>query len=160
MTSLERTFILFKPDSLERGVVGEILSRFERKGLVISGMKLIHVSDAQINKHYEEHLGKPFLPGLIQYIQSGPVIAAVLSGKNAVETVRKMLGATDPGKADVGTIRGDFGQDISRNLVHGSDSVASAEREIAIYFEPSEVSSHLPAKIDWQFEASPRTIKV
>ncbi|MCG3151247.1 MAG: Nucleoside diphosphate kinase [bacterium] len=157
---LERTFILFKPDALERGVVGEILSRFERKGLVLSGMKLIHVSDEQINKHYEEHLGKPFLPGLIQYIQSGPVIAAVLTGKNAVETVRKMLGATDPGKADVGTIRGDYGQDISRNLVHGSDSPASAEREIAIYFQPSELSSHLPARIDWQFESSPRNITV
>ena len=154
--TLERTFIMFKPDSLERGVVGEIISRFERKGLVLSGLKLLQVSDAQINEHYAEHQGKPFLPGLIKYIQSGPVIAGVLVGKNAVETVRKMLGATDPGKADVGTIRGDYGQDISRNLVHGSDSVASAEREIGIYFKLEELSGHLPAKIDWQFETSPR----
>ncbi|MEO7995019.1 MAG: nucleoside-diphosphate kinase [bacterium] len=158
--TLERTFIMFKPDALERGVIGEILARFERKGLVLGGLKLLHVSDAQINDHYAEHQGKPFLPGLIKYIQSGPVVAGVLVGKNAVETVRGMLGATDPGKAGVGTIRGDYGQDISRNLVHGSDSAASAEREIAIYFGAGECSSHLPARIDQLFEQSPRTTTV
>ncbi|HYE80052.1 MAG TPA: nucleoside-diphosphate kinase [bacterium] len=155
---MQRTFIMFKPDAVERGVVGEILSRFERKGLVLAGLKLLHVSDAQIKEHYKEHEGKPFLPGLIQYIQSGPVIAGVLVGKDAVATVRRLLGATDPGKADVGTIRGDYGQDISRNLVHGSDSPESAEREIAIYFTPDEVSPQLPVRIDQQFEASPRTV--
>lgn len=158
--NLDRTFIMFKPDALERGVVGEILSRFERKGLVLTGLKLLHATDEQLARHYREHVGKPFLPGLLRYIQSGPVIAGVLTGKNAVETVRGMLGATDPGKAAVGTIRGDYGQDISRNLVHGSDSPAAAEFEISIYFRPEELSPQLPMRIDWLFEESPRSSTV
>lgn len=149
---MEKTFAMIKPDAVQRGLVGPIISRYEAKGLRIAGMKIMQVTEEIARQHYAEHVEKPFFPGLLQYITSGPVVALVLEGKNAVEEVRKMNGATNPLQAACGTIRGDYAQEVGRNVVHGSDSVASAEREIAIYFTEDEVLDyeHLPAK--WMFE--------
>ncbi len=149
---MEKTFAMIKPDAVQRGLVGPIISRYEAKGLRIAGMKIMQVTEEIAKQHYAEHVEKPFFPGLLQYITSGPVVALVLEGKNAVEEVRKMNGATNPLQAACGTIRGDYAQEVGRNVVHGSDSVASAEREIAIYFTEDEVLDyeHLPAK--WLFE--------
>ena len=147
-----KTFAMIKPDAVQRGLVGTIIGRYEAKGLRIAGMKIMQVTDEIAKQHYAEHVEKPFFPGLLQYITSGPVVALVLEGKNAVEEVRKMNGATNPLNAACGTIRGDFAQEVGRNVVHGSDSVESAAREIAIYFGEDEVLEydHLPAK--WMFE--------
>ena len=149
---MEKTFAMIKPDAVQRGLVGTIIGRYEAKGLRIAGIKIMQVTDEIAKQHYAEHVEKPFFPGLLQYITSGPVVALVLEGKNAVEEVRKMNGATNPLNAACGTIRGDFAQEVGRNVVHGSDSVASAAREIAIYFGEDEVLEydHLPAK--WMFE--------
>ena len=149
---MEKTFAMIKPDAVQRGLVGPIISRYEAKGLRIAGMKIMQVTEEIAKQHYAEHVEKPFFPGLLQYITSGPVVALVLEGKNAVEEVRKMNGATNPLQAACGTIRGDYAQEVGRNVVHGSDSVASAEREIAIYFTEDEVLDyeHLPEK--WLFE--------
>ncbi len=149
---MEKTFAMIKPDAVQRGLVGTIIGRYEAKGLRIAGMKIMQVTDEIAKQHYAEHVEKPFFPGLLQYITSGPVVALVLEGKNAVEEVRKMNGATNPLNAACGTIRGDFAQEVGRNVVHGSDSVESAAREIAIYFGEDEVLEydHLPAK--WMFE--------
>lgn len=149
---MEKTFAMIKPDGVQRGLVGTIISRYEAKGLRIAAMKLMQVTDEMAKQHYAEHVEKPFFPGLLSYITSGPVVALVLEGKNAVAEVRKLNGATNPLEAACGTIRGDFAQEVGRNVVHGSDSVVSAEHEIAIYFGKDEVVSyeHLPAK--WMFE--------
>lgn len=149
---MEKTFAMIKPDAVQRGLVGTIIGRYEAKGLRIAGMKIMQVTDEIAKQHYAEHVEKPFFPGLLQYITSGPVVALVLEGKNAVEEVRKMNGATNPLNAACGTIRGDFAQEVGRNVVHGSDSVESAAREIAIYFGEDEVLEYdyLPAK--WMFE--------
>jgi nucleoside-diphosphate kinase len=136
----ERTLILLKPDAGARGLLGEVITRFERKGLVIESAKLIMVSESLAKKHYAEHQGKPFFDGLIRYIMAGPVLAMVISGKDAVSVCRTVIGATDPKKAAPGTIRGDLAMDIGRNLVHGSDSPESAKREIALWFEPRELT--------------------
>jgi len=143
---------MIKPDGVQRGLTGEILSRFEKKGLKIKGLKFIKVTEQIAAKHYQEHQGKPFYPHLIKYITSGPVVVMVLSGQNAVQEVRKINGATKPLDALPGTIRGDMAQDIGRNVVHGSDSVESAQREIAIYFTPDELTEYdyLPEK--WLYE--------
>lgn len=137
----ERTLILLKPDAGARGLMGQIIDRFERKGLVIEAAKLVSVGEALAKKHYAEHEGKPFFDGLIRYIMAGPVLAMVVSGKDAVSVCRAVIGATDPKKAAPGTIRGDLAMDIGRNLVHGSDSAESARREIALWFEPREFTS-------------------
>lgn len=134
----ERTLILLKPDAVARGLVGDIVHRFERKGLVIDAAKLVNVAEGLAKKHYAEHEGKPFFDGLIRYIMAGPVLAMVISGKDAVSVCRTVIGATDPKKAAPGTIRGDLAIDIGRNLVHGSDSAESAAREIALWFEARE----------------------
>lgn len=149
---MEKTFAMIKPDGVQRGMVGTIISRYEAKGLRIAAMKLMQVTDEMAKQHYAEHVEKPFFPGLLSYITSGPVVALVLEGKNAVAEVRKLNGATNPLEAACGTIRGDFAQEVGRNVVHGSDSVVSAEHEIAIYFGKDEVLNyeHLPAK--WMFE--------
>lgn len=139
MLTEERTFVAIKPDGVERGLIGEILTRFERKGFKILGMKLLMVSDKQAAKHYAEHNGKPFYTRLVKYIQSGPVVAMVIKGFNAVESVRHIVGATSPLKADVGTIRADYAQVMEYNVIHASDSIESAEREIAIYFDENEL---------------------
>ena len=139
---MERTLILVKPDGIQRGLAGEIIGRFERKGLRIAGLKLIQIDRELANRHYAEHVGKGFFNGLVDYITSSPVIAAVLVGPGAVGAVRTLLGATNPLEAAPGTIRSDFGVEKGRNLVHASDGPESAEREIGLFFAAGEV-------IDW-----------
>ncbi len=136
---MERTFVAIKPDGVKRGLIAKVLGRFEDKGYKIIGLKMLWPTQEIAAKHYEEHYGKPFYPGLISYITSGPIIAIVLEGPNVVAGVRHILGATKPDDAAPGTIRADFALTMERNIVHGSDSVQSAEREINIYFSPEEI---------------------
>ncbi|RME58723.1 MAG: nucleoside-diphosphate kinase [Caldilineae bacterium] len=131
---MERTFVIVKPDAVQRGLIGEIISRFERRGLKIVGMKFMQVSEELARKHYAVHEGKPFFDGLIQYITSAPVVAMVLEGTNAIAAARKTMGATKPTDAEPGTIRADFGLEIGRNLVHGSDGPETAAFEIGLWF--------------------------
>lgn len=139
MRAEERTFVAIKPDGVQRGLIGDVIRRFETKGYKVTALKMLTVSDVQAKAHYAEHEGKPFYERLIRYIQSGPIVAMVVEGYNAVAGVRHLMGSTDPDKAEVGTIRADFAQVMEYNVVHGSDSVESAEREIAIYFKPEEI---------------------
>lgn len=149
---MERTLILVKPDAMQRGLAGEIITRFERRGLRIIALRLMQVDRATARKHYGEHAGKPFFDGLVDYITSSPIIAAVLEGPNAVAAARQTMGSTRPTEAAPGTIRGDFGVEVGRNLVHGSDSAVSAKREIGIFF-PGERLKSWPRDIDrWAFE--------
>lgn len=136
---VEQTLILCKGDAVQRGLVGEIISRFEHRGFVLTAMKLLNVSEDIAKKHYAEHEGKPFFKSLVSYITSAPIIAMVITGESAIEACRQTIGATDPRKAAPGTIRADLAQTIGRNLVHGSDSPDSAKREVAIWFTPSEL---------------------
>jgi len=136
---MERTFIALKPDAVQRGLIGEIILRFEKNGFKIIGLKFVLLDRETAEKHYAEHLGKPFFEKLVKFITSGPIVVMVVKGKNAVEVSRRMMGATDPSKADVGTIRADFAQIMERNVIHGSDSKESAEREIKIHFKDSEL---------------------
>ncbi|MBV9319510.1 MAG: nucleoside-diphosphate kinase [Mycobacterium sp.] len=132
----ERTLLLIKPDGIDRRLVGEIISRVERKGLVIAALELRDVSDELARQHYAEHEGKPFFASLLEFITSGPVVAAIVEGPRAVTALRQIAGGTDPvEKAAPGSIRGDFGLETQFNLVHGSDSVDSAQREIALWFD-------------------------
>ncbi len=147
---LERTLILLKPDAVARGLIGEIVSRYERKGLVIESAKLVQVSEALAKKHYAEHEGKPFFPGLVKYIMAGPTFAMVVAGRDAVAQCRALNGATDPKKAAPGTIRADLAMDIGRNLVHASDSVESAKREIELWFKTEE-NAHTRER-NWIYE--------
>jgi nucleoside-diphosphate kinase len=139
--STQRTLILIKPDAMQRGLAGEVISRLERRGLKIVGLKLIHIDDPLARRHYAEHEGKPFLESLVQFITASPVVAGVIEGPNAVEAVRATMGATDPQKAAPGTIRGDLALYIQNNLIHGSDSPESAQREIALFFKDGEIVS-------------------
>ena len=139
MIRVENTLILLKPDAVDRGLCGEIIARFERRGLKILGMKMLKLSKEQAEIHYIEHLGKPFLPELIDFITSGPLVAMVLQGENAIKLARNMMGVTNPLDALPGTIRGDFSTSVRKNVIHGSDGPASAEREIKIYFAESEI---------------------
>jgi nucleoside-diphosphate kinase len=136
---VERTLIIVKPDAMQRGLAGEILARFERRGLRVAGLKLIHITPELAARHYAEHQGKGFYEGLIRYITSSPVIVGALEGPGAVLAVRQSLGSTKPLEAAPGTIRGDLALVVAFNLVHGSDSVASAEREVALFFRPEEL---------------------
>jgi nucleoside-diphosphate kinase len=136
---MDRTLVLVKPDAMERNLGGAILARLEAAGLKIVALKLLHIDEKLANRHYAVHIGKPFFQDLITYITSYPVIAAVFTGNSAVEVARKTMGATDPRKAEPGTIRRDFGVDIQRNAVHGSDSPENAEIEINLYFKKSEI---------------------
>ena len=149
---MERTLILLKPDALQRGLAGEIISRMEQRGLKFVGMKLMQLDDATARRHYAEHEGKPFLDSLIGFITSGPLIAAALEGPNAIELVRKQMGATDPQNADSGTIRGDLALFVQYNLIHGSDSPESAERELALFFGEGELVSWERNIDQWVFE--------
>ena len=135
MTDIERTFVAIKPDAVQRGLMGKIITRFEEKGFKIIAMKMLEVTQEQAAKHYEEHYGKPFYDGLVKFITSAPIVAMVVEGLNAVAEVRHILGATNPANADVGSIRADFSPIMACNCVHASDSVASAEREAKIYFD-------------------------
>ena len=137
---LERTFILFKPDSIARGLVGEIISRFEKKDLKIVALKLVRMDINLAKKLYSIHLGKKFYDELIAYVTSGPVIIMVIEGANAVKLIRKIIGATDPLEAEMGSIRGDYGSDITYNLIHASDSLETAEREIKIFFNTDNMA--------------------
>lgn len=137
--SMERTFIAIKPDGVKRGFIGEIITRFEKKGYRIAGLKMLQPTLELAQKHYEEHLGKPFYDGLISYITSGPIVAMVLEGENVIAGARKIMGSTNPLDAEVGSIRATYAQTMDRNIIHGSDCVASAEREIGIYFRPEEL---------------------
>ncbi len=139
---MERTLILAKPDALQRGLVGELIRRFELRGLKIVGLKLMRVSTQLAQEHYKEHAGKPFFNGLVDYITSAPIAAMVLEGPNAIELCRNTIGATNPLGAAPGSIRGDLAVTVGRNLVHGSDSPASAERETALFFQDSELLAY------------------
>ena len=145
----EQTLILAKADAVVRGLVGDILSRFERRGYTIVGMKLMMVEPERAKKHYAEHDGKPFFKGLVDYITGSPIVALVVEGNDAIEGCRATIGATNPIKAAPGSIRADYGQTIGRNLVHGSDSAESAKREIAIWFEPAEILSRPHDQEKW-----------
>lgn len=138
-TAMQRTFVMLKPDTVQRGLIGEVIGRFERKGLKLRALKLLSVSEDQAMRHYAVHEGKPFYAGLISYIRSSPVVAMVLEGPEAVAQVRALVGATKPNEAAPGTIRGDLGVDISNNLVHAADSPENAEYEIGVYFTEAEL---------------------
>jgi nucleoside-diphosphate kinase len=147
----ERTFTLIKPDGVQRGFVGNIISRFEQKGLKVVAMKMLVVSGDLAKSYYSEHIGKPFFEPLIEYITSGPSVAMVLEGDDAVKVTRKMMGATDPKEADQGTIRGDFGLQVGRNIIHGSDSLSSAEREISLFFSEKEIIDFKRIDEEWLY---------
>ena len=149
---MERTLVLVKPDALQRGLAGEVLSRLEQRGLKIVALRLLRVDDALARHHYAEHEGKPFLESLVSFITSGPLIASVLEGPKAIAIVRRTMGATDPQQAEPGTIRGDLGLFIQTNLIHGSDSPESAEREIALFFGENELLTWERGNDPWIFE--------
>ena len=139
--AMERTLVLVKPDGVQRGLAGAVLSRFERRGLKLIGLKLMQVDEALADRHYAEHVGKPFFAGLRDFITSSPLVAAVFEGENAVQIARGTMGATNPADAAPGTIRADFAVDLGRNVVHGSDSPESGEREVALFFDKAELVS-------------------
>ena len=149
---MERTLIIVKPDAVQRGLTGEIIRRFEARGLRIAGMKFIQISRELAEKHYAEHVGKKFYESLVSYIISGPVVVMALEGKNAVEAARGTIGKTNPVEAAPGTIRGDLGMEIGRNLVHGSDGAASAAREVALFFSDAELVHWTRDTERWIFE--------
>ncbi len=148
----ERTLVLIKPDAMQRGLAGEIIGRLERRGLRIAALRLFQMEEALARRHYAEHEGKAFFGGLISYITSSPIIAAVFEGAGAVDTVRKSMGATNPAHAEAGTIRGDLALETGRNLIHGSDSLESARREIALFFGENEIHSYQRDLDRWVFE--------
>ncbi|HEX3549231.1 MAG TPA: nucleoside-diphosphate kinase [Candidatus Elarobacter sp.] len=147
--AVERTLILAKGDAVVRGLVGEVLARFERRGYTILGLKLMQVTEEQAKRHYAEHAGKGFFQGLVEYITATPIVAMVIEGEDAIEGCRSTIGATNPIKATPGTIRGDYGQTIGRNLVHGSDSTESAQREVGIFFRDDELFPRANVLAEW-----------
>jgi len=149
---VQRTLVIVKPDGVQRGLIGPILTRLESRGLKIVGLKLVQVSQELAARHYAEHEGKPFYEGLLRYITSAPVVAACVEGTSAVQMVRNSVGATNPLNAAPGTIRGDLALDIGRNLIHASDAPETADRELALWFKPDELVSY-PREVDrWIFE--------
>jgi len=148
----ERTFVMIKPDAVQRGLVGNIITRFERKGIKLVAIKLVSVSRELAEKHYGIHKGKPFFEPTVKYIISSPVVAMVLEGNNAIEMIRAMMGETDPQKAEMGTIRGDFGQNIGRNIIHGSDGKDTAKFEINLWFKPEEIANYKRIDEGWMKE--------
>jgi len=149
---MERTLVLIKPDAMQRSLAGEIIARLERRGLRIVATRMLHMDEVLARQHYAAHEGKAFFPGLIRYITSSPIIAAVFEGRNAVEIVRQSMGATNPAQAAPGTIRADLGIDTGRNLVHGSDSLEAAEKEIGLFFQEGELFSYERSIDPWVFE--------
>ncbi|SRR6056297_1908123 len=139
---MERSLVLLKPDAIQRGLVGQLIDRIEKKGLKIVGMKMMEVEEELAREHYAEHLDKEFFSDLFRFITSSPIVAMVVEGKQAISVLRKMMGATNPFEADPGTIRGDYGLDLTKNLIHGSDSKESAEREIGLFFTAEELLSY------------------
>ncbi|KJA27450.1 hypothetical protein HYPSUDRAFT_63128 [Hypholoma sublateritium FD-334 SS-4] len=151
MSVTERTYIMIKPDGVQRNLVGKIITRFEERGFKLIALKLVHATEEHLEKHYADLKGKAFFPGLIKYMASGPVVAMVWQGLDAVKTGRVMLGATNPLQSPVGSIRGDYCLAVGRNICHGSDAVESAEKEIALWF-PEGVTQWTSANEQWIFE--------
>ena len=151
---METTLVLVKPDGVQRRLVGRILARFEEKGLQVTGLKLALLPRSLLERHYGAHKGKPFYEGLVTYMASSPVVAVALRGRNAVAVVRKMMGATFGSKAEPGTIRGDLAISDGFNLVHGSDSPESAEKEVALFFAKGEVLDWKPGDQNWVYDSS------
>jgi nucleoside-diphosphate kinase len=149
---MERTLIIFKPDAVQRGLIGPIITRLEQRGLRFAAMKLMQITPELAARHYAIHKGKPFYEGLVQFITSGPVVAAVIEGKDAINIARKTLGATSPANAEPGTIRADFGLEIGRNLVHGSDGADTAAYEIPLFFSEDEILTYERAVDHWIHE--------
>uniref|UniRef100_A0A8C7AZI9 Nucleoside diphosphate kinase n=2 Tax=Mustelidae TaxID=9655 RepID=A0A8C7AZI9_NEOVI len=152
MANCERTFIAIKPDGVQRSLVGEIIKRFEQKGFRLVAMKLIQASEDLLKEHYIDLKDRPFFAGLVKYMQSGPVVAMVWEGLNVVKTGRVMLGETNPADSKPGTIRGDFCIQVGRNIIHGSDSVESAEKEIGLWFQPEELVDYKSCAQSWIYE--------
>ncbi|MBI2856154.1 MAG: nucleoside-diphosphate kinase [Chloroflexi bacterium] len=149
----EQTLVLVKPDAVQRGLAGAVLSRLESRGLKLVAMKMLQVSEDLASRHYAAHQGKPFYDGLVSFITSSPIVALVVEGPRAVEAVRSTMGATDPLQAQPGTIRGDWGVDIQHNLIHGSDSPESAATEIGLFFSPEEILSYQRDMDRWIIES-------
>lgn len=149
---MERTLIILKPDAVQRGLCGEIITRFERKGLQVVGMKAMRIPQQTAETHYAPHKGKPFYEGLVKFMTSSPVVVVALQGKDAINISRKLMGATFGSKAEPGTIRGDFGVSNSFNLIHGSDSPESATRELGLFFKPEELVEWAPTIQSWVYD--------
>src|SRR5689334_1874036 len=149
---MERTLIIFKPDAVQRGICGEILTRFEKKGLQIVGLKFMRIAAQTAETHYAPHKGKPFYDGLVKFMTSSPVVVVALQGKDAITIARKMMGATFGSKAEPGTIRGDFGVSNSFNLIHGSDSPEAAQKELGLFFRSEELVDWKPAVQTWVYD--------
>jgi nucleoside-diphosphate kinase len=154
---MERTLIIFKPDAVQRGLCGDILTRFERKGLQIVGVKMMRITKELAETHYAPHKGKGFYDGLVKFMTSSPVVVLALEGKDAIAIARKMMGATFGSKAEPGTIRGDLGVSNSFNLIHGSDAPESAQRELALFFKEGELLDWKPASQGWVYDMSKGT---
>jgi len=150
---MERTFVAIKPDGVQRGLVGEVISRLERRGLKLVAIRLMQVDDDLAGRHYAEHVDRPFFPSLVSFITSGPIVAMIWEANNAVALARQTMGSTNPGEAAPGTIRGDFGIDIGRNIVHGSDGPESGEREISLFFEPGDALDYGRSTDKWIIES-------
>jgi nucleoside-diphosphate kinase len=149
---MERTFLAVKPDGVQRQLVGEIIRRYETKGFKLVGLKLIHATRELAEKHYTVHKERPFFAGLVDFITSGPVVAMVWEGDGVVASARKIIGATNPLTAEPGTIRGDYGANIGRNIIHGSDAIETAQTEIALWFNPEELVEWTPSITSWVYE--------
>lgn len=151
---MEKTLIILKPDAIQRRLLGKIISRFEEKGLHIAGMKMMMIPEYVARAHYASHKGKDFFEPLVSYTTSSPVVVIVVKGKNVIEIVRKMMGATFGSKAEPGTIRGDYAASNRFNLIHGSDSPSSAEKEIAVFFTKEEIVDYQPIDLSWVYDIS------
>lgn len=149
---MERTLIIVKPEGVQRGLIGQVLSRFEAKGFKVVGLKLIHITPELASRHYAEHEGKPFYPGLIKHITSSPVVVGVLEGPNVIAVTRALMGPTKPWDAPAGTIRGDYAVSMGLNIIHGSDGAESSAREIGIFFSPAELVDYARATDPWIIE--------
>lgn len=149
---MERTFVAIKPDGVQRGIVGEVIRRFESKGFTLVGLKAMQVSRELAEQHYAVHKERPFFPGLVNFITSGPLVAMVWQGDGVIASARKLIGATNPLTAEPGTIRGDFGVSIGRNLIHGSDAPETAQQEIKLWFKDEELLNWEPVISPWLYE--------
>ena len=150
---MERTFVAIKPDGVQRGLIGDVISRLERRGLKLVAIRLMQVDEDLASRHYAEHVDRPFFGSLVSFITSGPIVAMIWEANNAVALARQTMGATNPGEASPGTIRGDFGVDIGRNIVHGSDSLESAEREIGLFFGEDGALEYVRSADQWIIES-------
>jgi nucleoside-diphosphate kinase len=149
---MERTLIILKPDAVQRGLIGEIITRFEKKGLVVAGLKFTKIAQQTAETHYEAHKARPFYAGLVAFMTSSPVVILALEGKDAITISRKMMGATFGSKAEPGTIRGDFGVSNAFNLIHGSDSPEAAQKELGLFFKPDELIDWTPNGLKWVYD--------